>query len=52
MCLECINSCDPEGRGAEKKRPKEHRASEDQGTQVKEFKAQNTRSICLEELKG
>lgn len=47
-----MNSCPPERRLAKKTRPKEHTASEGQGTQVKEFKAQNTRGSSLRYLKG
>lgn len=47
-----INPCDPEWRVAKKPRPKEHIASEGQGTQEKEPKAQNTRGTCPEDLKG
>lgn len=46
-----MNSCAPEQRVDKKTRPKEHTASEGQGTQEKEFKAQNTRGSSLQYLK-
>lgn len=45
-----MNSCPPQQRVAKKTRPKEH--TEGQGTQVKEFKAQNIRGSSLQYLKG